>query len=380
MANPTLVSQNAAPVDSYASNTTKDIRVVETTTRSTQSPSTRGPNDNVCFTLIQQSLRSRGFSKETIDIILQSWRPSTKKQYASSIEKWLRFCTKRAVDPVHATVTVAMEFLTKLVHSGAKYSTVNTARCALSSLLWSTSDNKTQFGSHPLVIRFMRGLFNLKPQYPRYSHTWDVGILLRYVSKMEPLQSIALKQLTYKLICLCALTTAQRAQTLSLFDISNMKVRNKQVCIKITDLIKTFKPGKPQPQVILSAYPHDKSVCVMRTLLEYLKRTRSFRGSKSKLFLSYTVPHKEIGTATVSRWLKQSLTEAGVDVSEFKAHSFRTASTSAAANKGVPINLILQTAGWASSTTFAKFYNRSDSILCSEGAQSQFSQAILSQK
>ena len=82
----------------------------------------------------------------------------------------------------------------------------------------------------------MRGLFNLRPQYPRYTHTWDVSILLSYISKMEPLQSIALKQLTYKLICLCALTTGQRAQTLSLFNVSDMKVRNKQVWVEITDL------------------------------------------------------------------------------------------------------------------------------------------------
>ncbi len=92
------------------------------------------------------------------------------------------------------------------------------------------------------------------------------------------------------------------------------------------------------------------------------------------------MPHKEICTATISRWLKQSLTEVGVDVSEFKAHSFRAASTSAAVNKGIPINLILQTAGWTNSTTFARFYNRSESVLFSEEAQCRFSQAVLTNK
>ena len=69
--------------------------------------------------------------------------------------------------------------------------------------------------------------------------------------------------------------------------------------------------------------------------------------------------------------------KAGVDVSEFKAHSFRAASTSAAANKGVPINFILQTAGWANASTFAKFYERHNNILHPEEMQSHFSQAVL---
>ena len=69
--------------------------------------------------------------------------------------------------------------------------------------------------------------------------------------------------------------------------------------------------------------------------------------------------------------------KAGVDVSEFKAHSFRAASTSAAANKGVPINFILQTADWTNASTFAKFYDRHNNILDPEKMQSRFSQAVL---
>ncbi len=202
-------------------------------------------------------------------------------------------------------------------------------------------------------------------------------MLLRFIRSLEPITDISLKQLTYKLICLCALTTGQRAQTLSLFDVRNMTVVNKQVTILITELIKTSKLGKARPVIILSAYPHDKTICVVRTLLEYLRRTKTFRNSQTKLFLSYAAPHKEIGAQTVSRWLKLCLTEAGIDVM-FKSHSFRAASTSAAARKGVPIDFILQTAGWTNSSTFAKFYNRSSSIISPKGPQTIFANSVLS--
>ena len=48
----------------------------------------------------------------------------------------------------------------------------------------------------------------------------------------------------------------------------------------------------------------------------------------------------------------------GIDVSNFKAHSFRGATTSAAYMAGVNLHDILQTANWRSAKTFHKFYQR----------------------
>ena len=47
---------------------------------------------------------------------------------------------------------------------------------------------------------------------------------------------------------------------------------------------------------------------------------------------------------------------AGIDISQFKAHSTRAASTSAAAASGVPMKDILKTANWSRESTFQKFY------------------------
>lgn len=47
-----------------------------------------------------------------------------------------------------------------------------------------------------------------------------------------------------------------------------------------------------------------------------------------------------------------------IDVTEFKAHSFRGASSSAAAKAGGKISDILKTANWSSSKNFKTFYLR----------------------
>ena len=51
------------------------------------------------------------------------------------------------------------------------------------------------------------------------------------------------------------------------------------------------------------------------------------------------------------------LHKAGVDT-QFGAHSTRSASTSAAASKGLPIDIVLKAAGWSSASTFTRFYKR----------------------
>jgi hypothetical protein len=53
-----------------------------------------------------------------------------------------------------------------------------------------------------------------------------------------------------------------------------------------------------------------------------------------------------------------AIAEAGVDTNIFHPHSTRAAATSKAKAARVPIQEILNTAGWSSSRTFDQFYNK----------------------
>ena len=61
---------------------------------------------------------------------------------------------------------------------------------------------------------------------------------------------------------------------------------------------------------------------------------------------------------------------AGIDVSQFKAHSTRAAATSAAANVGVPIKDMLKTANWSRESTFEIYHKPAE--------KSSFAAAIIS--
>lgn len=208
----------------------------------------------------------------------------------------------------------------------------------------------------------MTGCFNLRPPRARYNFTWDVQLVLKYLCSLYPLEELSLKLLTFKLITLVALITASRAQTLSAMDLKFMSYSSDRTTyvFHIHDMLKTTRPGNNLPNVVLKQYDKPE-LCVVRTLRRYIVCTRKIRKS-TYLFVSYMNLLK-VTTSTLARWLKTVLTLSGVDISTFKAHSIRGASTSAALAAGCSMKDVLSTANWASAGTFQKFYHKKVSVV-----------------
>ena len=128
--------------------------------------------------------------------------------------------------------------------------------------------------------------------------------------------------------------------------------------IRITARLKTSGPGRKQPCIMLPVFNQNSQLCPVESLKEYIQRTTSLHSGK-QLFVSFNAPYKPVTTQTISRWLREVLQLAHIDVSQFKGQSFRHASTSKAFAEGVNIDVIYNTAGWsAGSSVFARHYNR----------------------
>ena len=56
--------------------------------------------------------------------------------------------------------------------------------------------------------------------------------------------------------------------------------------------------------------------------------------------------------------MKEVLSLSGIDISQFSAHSARSASTSTAFKSGVPISDIMKVADWIRASAFKKFYQK----------------------
>ncbi|VDI15994.1 Hypothetical predicted protein [Mytilus galloprovincialis] len=85
-------------------------------------------------------------------------------------------------------------------------------------------------------------------------------------------------------------------------------------------------------------------------------RTKQLRQKNSKLLISYVKPHQDITKETT--WIKTVLQRSGIDTKIYGAHRVRSATTSRAKLKAVPIQEILDKAGWTNERTFSKFYNK----------------------
>ena len=94
-------------------------------------------------------VREQGISSSASDIIMQSWRTSTRVQYSSYIKKWMEYCSKRKIDRISPSVASGINFLAELYHKGLSYSALNTARSALASVI--VLQGNQSFGNHPLV-------------------------------------------------------------------------------------------------------------------------------------------------------------------------------------------------------------------------------------
>ncbi|KAJ8965232.1 hypothetical protein NQ317_006198 [Molorchus minor] len=209
------------------------------------------------------------------------------------------------------------------------------------------------------IRRFLKGVFRLRPQAPRYKFTWDPSIVIKYLGNKYPNEKLTLLDLSRKLVTLLVLITGHRLQTIHLIKVENIVFSAEGAQILIPDEIKTSRPGNPQPCLHIPFYDK-KEICVASALIEYIERTAAIRTEVlNSLFITTSKPHRAVSKESFARWVKHTLTAAGVDTSRFKPHSCRHASTSAAHRNGVPLDIIRSTAGWSqSSNTFHKFYNR----------------------
>lgn len=273
-------------------------------------------------------------------------------QYGSTYRLWWPFCLKKGISPYEGTPIHVMEFLQDLFDKGNNlYGTFNSHRSALSLIL------STSLSNHPVLGRFLKGISRLRPQTPRYNYVWDPQTVLNY---LEHIQTDSLRSLSQKLITLLALTTAHRIQTLSWIRLPNIFESDSGFQILIEDRVKTSGVNRDQPCLQIPYFKKNPKLCVATTLKEYLCTTKEIRPQDSNLlFITYKKPYKTVSKQSLSRWVKDTLQQSGIDTTIFKAHSTRHASTSKAFNQRISLEVIRKTAGWTqTSSTFANFYNR----------------------
>ena len=187
-----------------------------------------------------------------------------------------------------------LSFLSDSFHDGLQYRSINVFRSALSST--HPKIDGYAVGQHPYVVKLMKGILN------------------NYLPSVSSLSSLDLHH--YKLL-------------------PEGLVFTLTVATKTTRLDETV-------EAFFTRFPEDSKLCPVECFNTYLSSTSRLRNlseaqKSNNLFVSYIKPRQPVTTASVARWIRSFLTEAGIDTSVFKTHSVRGAATSAAANAFVPV-------------------------------------------
>ena len=148
------------------------------TQQSTRNPSTAQETGSDSMSIVWRYLNGKGPSSTATKVMEESWKSGTREQYATYLQKWRHYCSSRSIDPICPSVEDGINFLAELYYSGIGYSAVNTARSVLSSIV--TLPNNSSFGAQPMVCRFLKGVFELKPSLPNYKNIWNVNTVLTY--------------------------------------------------------------------------------------------------------------------------------------------------------------------------------------------------------
>jgi len=198
-----------------------------------------------------------------------------------------------------------LDFLATQFHEGKEYRTINVYRFALSAVLLLIDGH--QAGSHPLVCQLLKGVYQLPPPQPCYATTWQISILIQFISSLGPNSQLSSKLFSYKLVELLSLTAPDRASGLAARDLHFRYFHPEGAQFKLPELTKTARQGQEPKSCFHASFLGNECLSVCKCLQEYEARTLQWRlqdpsKPSNNLPLTRIRPHKPVSPATLARW------------------------------------------------------------------------------
>ena len=342
---------------------------------------------------LRKSLRSRGASEATTDLITSGHRKSTRSVYAYHWIKWEQWCKHNSVNIITPSSMEFSNFLSYLSkEKGLSASSLRTHRAAISSTIQQLGG--PSFSEDPLLRGVIRGASISQAKSPKRIPAWDLFLVLDYLKRppFEPIREISIKHLTLKTVFLVTLASGRRGSEVHAFS-GNPKSYAFEIDGSVSlqfleDFVaKNQIPGTKSPVVnikslrdSLDSSADDRKICPVRALRQYMQRTEAFRLDRKRLFISFNLEYtKDIHVTSLARWLKTVIKKAYSQSSlqtDARAHEIRAWSASLALEHNVAINDILEAAYWRSRNVFIKHYLRRVAHLRGDGSHGISSVAV----
>ena len=133
-----------------------------------------------------------------------------------------------------------------------------------------------------------------------------------------------------------------RISTIATFDVNLITVSNDTGIFYPSELLKHDQQGRPRDKFIYKKFKNEK-LCSMTATKKCLKHRAEYNVAHTKCLFMTVSPYGPTYKDTIARWVKNTLTQAGVNTNIFSSHSCRSSASSKANNMGVDLDNILKT-------------------------------------
>ena len=274
---------------------------------------------------------------------------SSENNYRRYYSNFLDYLAEIGVSVQECAIEHVLDFLAAFVEENYAFSTVRTVSAAI-KYYFERSGKESLFDCNP-YFDFLRGAQRLCPIPQKPVEIWNPLVVLAYVAA-QPVPTDFLSAATEASL-LIALATGFRVDCIWKL---GKNVDFRADCVTVYFLEKRKCPVNKvyTASQSIKRYTPNKRICPVKALHRFVRFANKIR-HEGELFLFVSSLGQRASKATIRRWICAILFSAGITAS---AGSCRSATSSFAAFKGVPTDIILQSAGWSSECTFRRYYNR----------------------
>ena len=148
-----------------------------------------------------------------------------------------------------------------MYNDGCLYSGLFAVQSALASVV--TMKGFLKLLGHPLLVRYIKVVFNRHPLLPRYMHVWDINLVLTHYNRIGHNEDLEFKYLVKKIVMLFMIFGARRKHAL---------FKDDKVILLPNKTLKYSKPTRPLQPLICNAFKENIKLCLVNCLLSYLEQ------------------------------------------------------------------------------------------------------------
>lgn len=316
----------------------------------------RPRNDSRSLEMWGWSENLTSWDDSQLELLLSSWRPSTRKTYKIAWDRWLGWTKIHKLNPFSPSGSNLAKFLADLyIKEKLSYNTILLHKSVVATLC--NTELSGHLSSHVLVKHVLKSISLKKPAVHK-KMVWNIDILVSFLQNYN-IDKNNLFQTSRHCAVLLLLCSGRRVHDLTLLstDEEHYEKHDDHVILWPNFGSKTDNSDYRQSgwKLLKNSKCNNLDPVFWVNHCNDLLLDKRNAANTTNLFIHLRGPTKAASRTVIGGWVKSLLSEAGIIASP---GSIRSAVASKNWADNLPIDEILSRGNWRSGNTFRKFYRR----------------------